>query len=140
MPLYRTTGKLTGTIERENVGLAQGYLAEDSMAQYLDPPLEGVVEVLTWTLDGNGRDYKVEAFTTRELTEAELKQLASEVSGQNSDGLGEGFEQQAFAEIDAGDCGDCDSCENGYSCGEDSYGGMISFDWKTNDSTFTRVV
>jgi hypothetical protein len=136
MPLYRSTGKLTGTIEPENVAAAQEYL-DEPMAQYLDPPLQGVVEVLTWTLDGNGRDYRVDAFALRELTEAELKKLAEEVTGQNSDGLGEGFEQQAFAEEET-ECGECGGCEAGWGC--DEPGNMISFDWKTNDSAFTRVV
>ena len=34
----------------------------------------------------------------RELTEQELEKLSDWISGQNSDGLGEGFEQQDFAE------------------------------------------
>jgi len=144
MPVYRTSGKLTGAIERDNLEAAQRYLREDSkgapinMQQYLDPPLAGVVELLEWSLEGDGRSYTVTAFASRELDEAELKQLASEVSGQNSDGLGEGFEQQDFAWDDAGDCGDCKDCEEGYSCGMDE-GRMISFDWQTNNSRFERL-
>jgi len=134
MPIYQSTGQLTDYIEPGNVAAAQAYLAEDAMAQYLDAPLREVVERLEWRLNGNGHDYVVEAVTTRELTEKELEQLASEVSGQNSDGLGEGFEQQEFAETGA--CGACDACEYGDAC-EDA--GMISFDWQTNDSHFTRV-
>ena len=126
MPLYRSTGKLTGVIEPENVALAQEYLQEDDMAQYLDPPLKGVVEVLTWTLHSDGHNYQVDAFALRELTEAELAQLAREVSGQNSDGLGEGFEQQDWA-------------WSGEDEDEEWEGAMISFDWETNDSSFTRI-
>jgi hypothetical protein len=143
MPVYRTSGKLTGTIEAENVSTAQRYLTHDhdgapiDMAQYLDPPLKGVVELLEWSLDGNGHDYTITAFALRELNNAELKQLSEECSGQNSDGLGEGFEQQAFAEQRDGACGDCDDCANGYEC-EQSYG-MISFDWQTNDLPWTKI-
>ncbi len=146
--IYETRGTLTGTIERENVATAQAYLTHDhdgapmNMQQYLDPPLKELVVMLRWELNSNGHDYRVEAITTRDLTTDELKQLSSEVSGQNSDGLGESFEQQAFAEeAEDGECGDCENCYNGYTCdaGDEDYG-MISFDWKTNDLAWTKIV
>lgn len=142
--IYETRGQLTnGGIEPENVAKAQAYLTNDhngkplNMQQYLDPSLEAVI-LLRWFLDGNGLDYRVEAICSRELNDDELKALASEISGQNSDGLGEGFEQQDFAWNEEGhDCdSDCDECD-GYGC-EDG-GVMVSFDWKTNDSTLTRI-
>lgn len=145
MPIYEMKGHLTGTIEGEAaIRDAQHYLQfmsdDDSepanMEQYLDPPLNEVVEDLRWHLDSNGHDYRVVAFATRDLTQDELKKLGSEVSGQNSDGLGEGFEQQDFAEQDA-ECGECHGCENGFGC--DEYGGMISFDWETNPHEFVRI-
>ena len=55
---------------------------------------------------------------------------------QNSDGLGEGFEQQSFASYEI---------EDDYNCGydEDEYIEpeyvMASFDWETNDYEFTLV-
>lgn len=163
MPAYRTTGHLTGHIETENVAAAQHYLlfygdTPINMQQYLDPPLKGVVELLEWTLHADGYNYHVTAIANRELTDAELKQLSSEVSGQNSDGLGEGFEQQPFAELGGeeevaceecsgnGDLFDdeteeyshCENCDgNGY-FNEDNYG-MISFDWQDNILTFERI-
>lgn len=138
MPIYRTAGSLTGTIKAENVEEAQEYLTDDAMAKYLDEPLKSVVERLEWRLSTNGHDYVIEAVTTRKLKAKELKQLADEVSGQNSDGLGEGFEQQDFAQSND-ECDGCDQCEaypfdvceNGWA--------MISFDWKTNDSVFALV-
>jgi len=140
MPIYRTSGKLTGVIEPENVADAQKYLDEPgpvAMAGFLDESLRAV-EFLEWRLDGNGRDYTITAVATRELTDAELKDLSSEVQGQNSDGLGEGFEQQDFAWREDDDCGVCDGCENDFAC--ESEGNMISFDWETNDSRFERIV
>ena len=162
MPLYETKGHLTGTIAPENVSAAQAYLTEPNMADYLDEPLRGVVLFQQWQLDANGHDYKVIAVTNRELTEAELKLLADNTSGQNSDGHGEGFEQQDFAwdedesyeencgycsgrgtvtEVDDGDITerDCDECDGAGVFGADGEGRMISFDWETNDCTYVRV-
>lgn len=155
VPIYRTTGHLVDSISREHVAEAQKYLQADEMAKYLDPPLEDVVTRLTWYLDSNGYDYYVEAICNRELTTEELKQLGSEVSGQNSDGLGEGFEQQEFAwsedPVEDEDCSACDGTgtdDAGMQCGEcdgqgvidgEEGGHMCSFDWETNDSVFVRV-
>lgn len=142
MPIYKTQGTLTGTIEAENVGLAQAYLTQDDMTPYVhkhsDVPQPQDIEHIEWKLDGDGHKWEVTVFATRELSEPQLKELSSWVSGQNSDGLGEGFEQQEFAE---GECGDCEGCIDaargwGGTCDE---GSMISFDWETNDCAFTRV-
>jgi hypothetical protein len=138
MPIYQTTGTLTGTIERENVALAQEYLTSDDMTQFLEGSLAAKIKRIRWNLHSDGHGYHVEAIARKRLTKAELKELAEWVSGQNSDGLGEGFEQQSFAEDHEGECGECDGCENGYSC-DDDYAGMISFDWKTNRSEFVQV-
>ncbi len=143
--VYETSGHLTGIIESENFIAAQAYLTYDhtgkplNMEQYLDQPLRDAVEMLEWQLDGNGCDYKVRAITKRALTHDELDKLSSEVSGQNSDGLGEGFEQQAFAERHDGECGECSGCEYGDGCEDDDYAGMISFDWQTNKLPWTKV-
>lgn len=158
MPIYKTSGQLTGTILPENIEAAQRYLTFDhdgtpiDMAQYLDEPLASVVESLDWFLSVNGRDYSVTAFTKRELAEDELAKLGEEVSGQNSDGLGEGFEQQEFAEDEGEDEVECLNCggsgelndETCVSCDGAGYfeaerGNMISFDWNTNKSEFVRV-
>lgn len=143
MPLYQTTGTLTGYIESENVAKAQAYLTDDDMTRYLTsdsdtPWAKDVVEHLEWQLDGDGHRYKIVAFALRELTEDELRQLSSWCSGQNSDGLGEGFEQQPFAEQHDGECGECPGCEYGGEC-DDDYSGMISFDWEKNKLEFVRV-
>lgn len=124
--IYHTKGTLTGTIDQDNVPAAQDYLTRDDMTQYVAPNagLDGVLVRIEWNLHSDGYNYHVEAVCDRELSDAELKQLSDEVSGQNSDGLGEGFEQQEFAEIEPDD--------------EDDWS-MISFDWETNKNEFTRV-
>lgn len=140
MPIYRTSGTLTGTIEPENVQLAQEYLVSDDMTPILKEHhgLPDTVERIQWYLNADGHTWYVEVIARRRLTKAQLKDLAESVSGQNSDGLGESFEQQAFAELE-GDCGVCDACVDGYACDGDGYAGMISFDWKTNKCEFELV-
>ena len=140
MPLYRTSGHLKATVN--DVAAAQAYLTQDDMTQYVagdeDIAFSDAVLHLEWQLQGNGYDYHIVMFTRRVLTEAELKAMSEWCSGQNSDGLGEGFEQQAFAEI-ADECGDCWNCRNGYSCEDESSFGMCSFDWETNELPWVKV-
>lgn len=142
--IYVTKGQLTnGGISADRVADAQAYLTHDyngdprNMQQYLDAPLREAVVLLRWRLESNGLDWSVEAICNRELTDAELKQLGDEVSGQNSDGLGEGFEQQPFAEGEREDDGYYD--DNDEWVEEDDFV-MVSFDWQTNDHVFTRIV
>ena len=133
MPIYKTTGQLTGHIAPENVSKAQAYLTQDDMTQYIDEALKGTVERVQWRLDANGHDYEVEVFALRELTDDESAKLSEWISGQNSDGLGEGFEQQPWA---------WEGEEDGpyYSVDEEEDGGhMVSFDWQKNESALKRT-
>lgn len=142
--IYETKGQLVRAIPDDGVAEAQRYLTHDhegnpnNMEQYLDPPLKGVVADLRWELAGNGLDYTVRATCERELTDDELKKLSEEVSGQNSDGLGEGFEQQDFAWVQEHD----DSWDWLHDTDGETYedeGRMCSFDWQTNELPWTRV-
>ncbi len=153
--IYTTSGHLTNAIESaDDIALAQTYLTADDMTQYLDESLEGVVARIRWELSTNGEDYKVEAICVRELTDDEQRVLSEWVSGQNSDGLGEGFEQQDFAEIKNDAEQDCPNCD-GSGCNEDDsecdrcdgHGyfdteqyAMCSFDWMTNKLPWTRTL
>ena len=76
---------------------AQKYLSEDDMSQYLPEELKESVRSVEWKLDDE-ESGKIEIHTTRELTPDEQSKLNDWIEGQNSDGLGEGFEQQDFAE------------------------------------------
>jgi len=82
---------------------AQSYLTEDDMTQYLLDddriPQSGrdKVKSVTWDLKDNDSG-TIWVITTAELTEEESAAISDWISGQNSDGLGEGFEQQSFAE------------------------------------------
>lgn len=159
MPIYKTQGVLTGTIQPENVAVADAYLRQHDMTQFLAEE-KLPVEYIEWKLEADGHSWNVTAFATRAMNADELRVLSEWVSGQNSDGLGESFEQQDFAWDEDDDEDECSACNgDGWvhepdddgddvqvDCGEcsgDGYferdgGRMISFDWQTNDCAFTR--
>lgn len=79
---------------------AYNYLTEDDMTQYLDKERCKATPDITsveWILEDE-ESGKIVVRAIRELTEDELDELSDWIRGQNSDGLGEGFEQQEFAE------------------------------------------
>ncbi len=75
---------------------AQAYLSEDDMTQYIPDELKDVVKDVKWELEDEESGH-ISFKTTRELTAEESKKMSDWIDGQNSDGLGEGFEQQDFA-------------------------------------------
>ena len=135
--IYETEFNLTNPVNdfRE----ARAYLSEDDMTKYLVDDLKGYrnrtgidadcIEKIEWDLLTEDEGI-IRLITTAELTKEQLAEISDWVSGQNSDGLGEGFEQQEFAET----------------CEEDEYGDidwdtcvMSSFDWNTNKYIFTLM-
>lgn len=135
--IYR--GTLTGTVN--DVAAAQKYLTEDNMTRYL--PAEQLLSVvhIWWNLHADGHTYNVNAISMRELTDEEIDQLTDWVKGQNSDGLGEGFEQQPFADLsqeqeDPEWWEDVDEHEPDICDYEEM---MASFDWQTNETKFALV-
>jgi len=99
--LYKTDFNLTGSVN--DFQAASDYLTEDDMTVYLKDDSRIPVEVrdaiihIEWELvDVNFGHINLKA--NRELTEKELEYISDYVRGQNSDGLGEGFEQQDFAD------------------------------------------
>ena len=119
---------------------ARSYLLADDMATYLKTHINvntelgyydgddfsDAVEDIRWNLLDleSGETVMV---TNRELTPDELKFVSEWVLGQNSDGLGEGFEQQPFASYE------CDEETDGYG---DPDWVMASFDWEKNEYPF----
>lgn len=87
---------------------ASNYLAEDDMTQYLlednrfGSDIKSRIKSIKWLLftDHNG---VIELETNDYLTDIELTAIKEWCDGQNSDGLGEGFSQQPFAEYLVGD-------------------------------------
>lgn len=127
---YKTSGQLTEPVT--DLTAAREYLAKPNMVDYIkycDESLVPVVHDITWDLTDES-SWVVRVITTRELTQAESAKLSDWISGQNSDGLGEGFEQQAFAEH---------GNDNEYSDDYDDDWSMSSFDWQTNDCKLELV-
>lgn len=110
---YRTPFTLTNIVTSEDFNKAKEYVAEENMVQYLihedANDLIDKIEEIRWHLRDVISGY-VKCISKVPLTEDELYIISQFVSGQNSDGLGEGFEQRFLAE----------------------------FDWETNDYIFTE--
>ena len=122
---YRTTGTLTNPVN--DLAAARAYLVEHDMTEYIDDFLKDAIHDVRWDLTDES-SWTVTVVTNRPLTAEESASFSSWISGQNSDGLGEGFEQQPFAE------------ETAYEDVEDEeFYRMSSFDWETNDCALTLV-
>ena len=127
---YKTDFCLTNCVN--DLKAAQKYLSADNMEQYLKDDAtipervrENVITI-DWVLTDEISGYVIMQSEVK-FTEEELEKISDWVRGENSDGLGEGFEQQKFAcYVEEG--------LSGYS-GDDVYI-RASFDWKTNNYTF----
>lgn len=127
--IYRADFELTNQVR--DYDAAYKYLTEDDMTKYLKDDKRGSSKVksVRWELLDAISGY-IEVQTTEKLTDAESANISDWIGGQNSDGLGEGFEQQGFANYRLDDNQDDED--------EDEYGFedewiMASFDWRTND-------
>ncbi len=139
---YKTNFKLDYPVL--DVREAEEYLQEDDMTKYLIDDLQNYrkvaqeevdkVEDIYWTMTSDSTGSIVLTANDKLLPDT-LAKISEWVSGQCSDGLGEGFEQQPFASYDDPDGGyyddDDEYVDNSY-C-------MASFDWQTNDYKFTQV-
>lgn len=134
---YRTYFKLTAPVN--DFESAYKYLREDNMTTYLldDDRCKSCkddIHYIRWTLVDDESGY-IDLETFRELSEEELDKISDWVSGQNSDGLGEGFEQQDFAYyLDEEFVDEDDSYED-----DESNYIMSSFDWRTNKYKFELI-
>lgn len=133
---YRTYFNLTNAVN--DFEEARKYLTEDNMTAYLKgdsripEDVRSAVDNIVWILKDIASGY-IELTANRSLSTQELESISKFVSGQNSDGLGEGFEQQDFAFYE-------DEGLVGYE-GEEWDNEMItaSFDWQTNNYLFEKV-
>ena len=90
---------------------------------------------VAWRL-GSPEGGSIEVESPEELDAETLSKISRWISGQNSDGLGEGFEQQDFAIIDDGDDRSWDDDED-YDPWSDDGTECVSFDWQDNDYMLT---
>lgn len=102
--IYRTNFTLNNDVS--DFEEAKKYLIEDDMTKYLKDDLDNEnysgdfevdgIQSIEWVLTKPSSGY-VELVSEVKLSEHELEYISEWVSGQNSDGLGESFEQQDFA-------------------------------------------
>ncbi len=107
--LYRTYFDLSDNIPDEHWMEARKYLDEDNMANYLPDELSEKIILIQYDLITNNRGF-INIISNVLLTQEELIALKDELDGQNSDGLGEGFEQQEFAELHSSEDEDDYTC------------------------------
>lgn len=136
--IYRTHFKLDSPVL--NILDAQDYLRSSNMTGYLRTDYEyedlrDAIISIEWLLVDKDSGY-IELKTIRKFTDSELERISNWVSGQNSDGLGEGFEQQDFASYIMKDGKLLDSVKDEYDY-EDWR--TASFDWETNKYKFELV-
>lgn len=113
---------------------AQAYLEEDNMLYYFDnEEIKRKLKSITWHLTDCGSGY-IEVIANEELAENELDEISAYISGQNSDGLGESFEQQDFASYDAALLNDRGEIDDSLLYDDDYEEDwvMASFDWNSN--------
>lgn len=135
MRVYETKFRLTNPVN--DIEAARLYLAEDDMTEYLwdyssvNPDALKAIKKIEWILETEDSG-KIILTSEKELDEKSLNEVSDWVRGQNSDGLGEGFEQQRFATEEIYDeYGDIDY---------DAEPIMSSFDWETNYYRFVEVI
>ena len=156
MTTYETRFNLEAPVL--NISDANRYLRSDDMTKYLREEIEyltgkdnsrpdrkalGSIEPtsikrIEWLLetDDSGR---IRLDTEEPLSKEQLKAVSSWISGQNSDGLGEGFEQQDFASYLSEEFENYDpEWDEDYYDNDDAWV-MASFDWKTNDYELEEI-
>ena len=131
MKTYEADFKLENPVS--DLGQARTYLTVDNMTTFLlerdfvkDSGYANDILHIEWDLQDE-QSGVIRLNTKCELPESLLKKISEWIRGQNSDGLGEGFEQQDFAsypQYDAYEDED-DYQEYDYIC--------ASFDWSSND-------
>jgi len=89
----------------DNLSELNGIDCQDCFCDYIDDDYDGAVS--GGYMDFRYEDGELITYTVydskRELTDDELAKLEGYTSGQWSDGIGEGFEQVACAEVDEGE-------------------------------------
>lgn len=132
MELYKTDFNLTNELNNDNFYIAKDYLVMDDMTKYLindvnsesvlnNPKINHLKDKITeirWVLYTNSSG-SVLVFSNGVLNKYELEYLSEWVSGQNSDGLGEGFQNQEFAYIDLDE--------------------SIGFDWRSDSYKWEKI-
>lgn len=138
---YRTNFKLLAPVF--DYKGAQEYLQQYNMGDYLVSNIsqdgrgfEDIIFSAKWYLNKPKYDETdsgyIEVITTKELNKEQKKYVSEWIKGQNSDGIGECFEQQDWSGDERNDMFVDDYYD------EDEYD-MCSFDWRTNNYELTLI-
>lgn len=124
-----------------DIDAAQAYLSEDDMLDYFDnEAIKSKLKSIDWILEDDVSGY-IEVISNEELSDDELEEIADYIKGQNSDGLGEGFSSQDFANYDANlyalSGEEIREYEEDDELEEDWV--MAKFDWESNDYVLEPV-
>ena len=108
---------------------AYHYLEEDDMLKYYDGPGKEKLKCIDWCLTSSWQYSSgfILVDTYEELTEEESSAISRYIRGQNSDGLGEGFEQTFYYLSDYETDDDGNPVEK-----------MCCFDWYENEYKLHR--
>lgn len=129
--------KFNLTLPVNDYEAAEEYLNDDDMTQYVPDEIKSKIEKVEWHLRDDMRgDITVKA--NAELTEKESAELSEWIGGQCSDGLGEGFEQQPFAEWFVDVYGDEHNPSETNTDEMDGDWDYASFDWGSNNYELIR--
>lgn len=125
---YKARGKLDHPVSDLNE--ARVFLREhgQNMHEYIYPDeAKPGVHSVTWDLLDE-ESWEVTLIADYELEQQQINDLSDWILGQNSDGLGESFEQQPFAEHEQYNDED-----------EEPEYAMSSFDWQINPCTLEQI-
>lgn len=138
--IYRTNFNLTAPVRPDLFKAAQDYLYEDNIVEYIDgysnelDSLKKHIKSIRFCLKDIDNGY-IEVQVYKKLNQLERDVVSEYISGQCSDGIGEGFSCQDFANYDDSIVDwDCDKYKPELAF-EDDYEEnwiMVEFDWKCN--------
>lgn len=129
--------KFNLTLPVNDFEAAEEYLNREDMTQFAPDDIKPKLEKVEWHMrDDMSGDITVKA--NAELTDKESAELSEWIQGQCSDGLGEGFEQQSFAEWFVDIYGDEHNPSETYTDDVDGDWEYASFDWGSNEYELIR--
>lgn len=145
MARYVTEFHLTHPVN--DLDAAREYLQADNMTEYLIDDLDYLKltrlqpsDIVNLQWDLQDKQYGLIYLDTAiDLTDDELAKISDWVSGQNSDGLGEGFEQQDFAAGEDWEEYEYEDEDGDTQTDYEEVSTMASFDWKTNNYSFKKI-
>ena len=79
-------------------GLKASFVRNDGLAHYVSSRYSKIISSIICTFDEVRKELKINVLTTAPLSKSDMNYVEEFISGQLSDGWGEGFEQSPFHE------------------------------------------